>query len=356
MTASLLSRRPAGIYKMNRMNISSRRFHEKIIRNMKKIALLLPCGEVMGSAVVGPYAIFAEVNAFLAQRGQPPAFKVELVGCKRVPSFSEGAFRVQPHCLLEHASGYDMAIVPGFTSEAESMLAANQPLIGWLKQQYEMHGTELASLCSGAFFIAATGLANGKKCTTHWAYAAEFRARFPKVNLLADRIVTDDGGIYASGGAYSSLNLVLYLLEKFCGKTAAVWAAKVFQIDLHRTSQKPFVIFNNQKSHTDADISRAQEYIEQHYNESLSVTGLASRFAFSRRNFLRRFKEATGNTPIEYLQRVRIEAAKRLLENSAGNIGEVVAASGYSDVKTFRQLFKKYTGFSPTGYRNRYRV
>ena len=243
MTASLLSRRPAGIYKMNRMNISSRRFHEKIIRNMKKIALLLPCGEVMGSAVVGPYAIFTEVNAFLAQRGQPPAFKVELVGCKRVPSFSEGAFRVQPHCLLEHASGYDMAIVPGFTSEAESMLAANQPLIGWLKQQYEMHGTELASLCSGAFFIAATGLANGKKCTTHWAYAAEFRARFPKVNLLADRIVTDDGGIYASGGAYSSLNLVLYLLEKFCGKTAAVWAAKVFQIDLHRTLQQPEIAY-----------------------------------------------------------------------------------------------------------------
>ena len=328
----------------------------KIIQDMKKIALLLPSGEVMGSAVVGPYAIFARVNEFLVSQGQPPAFEVELVGCEPAPSFDEGVFRVRPHCLLTEASGYDMAIVPGFTSEVGPMLSANQPLITWLKRQYETQGTELASLCSGAFFIAATGLGDGKKSTTHWAYVDEFRSLFPKVNLLPERIVTDDGGIYASGGAYSSLNLVLYLLEKFSGKAVAIWAAKVFQIDLHRRSQKPFVIFNNQKSHVDESIGQAQEYIEQHYHQNLSIRGLATHFGFSRRNFLRRFKDATGNTPIEYLQRVRVEAAKRLLEHSPGNIGEVVAATGYNDVKSFRQLFKKYTGFSPTGYRNRYRI
>ncbi|HMR43798.1 MAG TPA: helix-turn-helix domain-containing protein, partial [Saprospiraceae bacterium] len=231
----------------------------------------------------------------------------------------------------------------------------NQPLIAWLKKQHLEYGTELASLCSGAFFIAATGLADGKKMTTHWMYAGAFKALFPKVKLLSDRIVTDDGGIYASGGAYSSLNLILYLLEKFCDKTTALWASKVFQIDLHRNSQKPFVIFNNQKSHVDEQIKKVQDYIEQNFDHSLTVNELAAQFAFSRRNFLRRFKEATGNTPIEYLQRMRIEAAKRLLENSPKNVEEVVAATGYSDSKTFRLLFKKHTGFSPLAYRVKYR-
>ncbi|MCO6493768.1 MAG: helix-turn-helix domain-containing protein [Phaeodactylibacter sp.] len=165
---------------------------------------------------------------------------------------------------------------------------------------------------------------------------------------MPERIVTDDRGIYASGGAYSSLNLVLYLLEKFSGKAA-------FQIDPGRRSQKPFVIFSNQGAHQDEAIARVQEHIERHYREGLTVSGLASRFAFSRRNFLRRFKEATGNSPIEYLQRVRIEAAKRNLETSFGGIGEALSAAGYSDAKTFRRLFKKYTGFSPMEYRNRYR-
>ncbi len=322
---------------------------------MKKTALLLPRGETMGSAVVGPYAIFARVNEFMASQGQPPAFEVELVGCEPAPSFEEGAFRVRPHRQLAEATGYDLAIIPGFTGEAAAMLSANRPLIAWLKEQRETHGTELASLCSGAFFIAAAGLLDGKKCTTHWAYADEFRKRFPRANLMPERIVTDDGGIYASGGAYSSLNLVLYLLEKFSGKAAAVWAAKVFQIDPGRRSQKPFVIFSNQGAHQDEAIARLQDYIERHYREGLTVSGLASRFAFSRRNFLRRFKEATGNSPIEYLQRVRIEAAKRNLETSFGGIGEALSAAGYSDAKTFRRLFKKYTGFSPMEYRNRYR-
>lgn len=323
---------------------------------MKKIAVLVPRGETMSSAVVAPYIVFNKVNEFLASMGQAPVFEVHLVGCERAPALDDGVFRIKPHCSLTKAGRYDLAIVPGFTSDPLSALSVNKPLIAWLKSQHETHGTELASLCSGAFYIAAAGLADGKKCTTHWAYADEFRALFPKVKLLPDRIVTDDSGIYASGGAYSSLNLVLYLLEKFCDKSAAVWAAKVFQIDLHRTSQKPFAIFNNQKAHPDEPVIRAQEYIEQHFHLNLTVGELAVRFGFSRRNFLRRFKDATGNTPIEYLQRVRIEAAKRLLEHSPKNIGEVMTAAGYGDVKTFRQLFKKYTGFAPMDYRGRYRT
>src|SRR5690606_28420241 len=131
-----------------------------------------------------------------------PGFDVQLVGCERLPALDRGVFRIQPHCFLSQAAGFDIAIVPGFTSEASEALAQNQPLIAWLKKQHLEYGTELASLCSGAFFIAATGLADGKKMTTHWMYAGAFKTLFPKVKLLSDRIVTDDGGIYASGGAY----------------------------------------------------------------------------------------------------------------------------------------------------------
>lgn len=322
---------------------------------MKKIAVLVPKGETMSSAVVAPYTIFIKTNEMLVGIGQPPAFEVQLVGCERIPSLNGGAFRIKPHCLLPKAGGYDLIIVPGFTGEVAPTLALNKPLVAWLKRQHEAHGAELASLCSGAFFIGATGLAEGKKMTTHWAYAENFKSLFPGIRLLPDRIVTDDGGIYASGGAYSSLNLVLYLLEKFCGKAVAVWASKVFQIDSHRTSQKPFVIFNGQKSHVDETVKNAQEYIESNYRETLTVNDLARRFSFSRRNFLRRFKGATGNTPIEYLQRVRIEAAKRLLEHSPKNVGEIVSAAGYADEKAFRLLFKKHTGFSPLAYRERYK-
>ncbi|HMQ47659.1 MAG TPA: helix-turn-helix domain-containing protein [Saprospiraceae bacterium] len=322
---------------------------------MRKIAVLVPKGETMSSAVVAPNVIFTKVNDMLTEMGQAPAFEVQFVGCQKNLSLDGGTFWVKPHRLLPQAGGYDLVLLPGFTGEVMPTLSANKPLIAWLKKQRLEYGTELASLCSGAFFIAATGLAEGKKMTTHWAYAEAFRALFPEVKLLPDRIVTDDGGIYASGGAYSSLNLVLYLLEKFCGKSMAIWASKVFQIDIQRASQKPFLIFNGQKSHIDEQIKTVQDFIESNYHDTLTVNNLAHRFLFSRRNFLRRFKDATGNTPIEYLQRVRIEAAKRLLEHSPKNVGEVVSEVGYADEKTFRILFKKHTGFSPFAYRERYR-
>ena len=322
---------------------------------MKKIAVLIPRGETMSSAVVAPYVIFTKANEFLQEQGAPPPFEIHLIGCEAEPAMEAGVFQVRTHCQLEEADGYDLAIAPGFTGDPQAALARNEPMVAWLREQRLAHGTELASLCTGAFYLAATGLAEGKKCTTHWAFAETFRRLFPGLRLEADQIVTDDGGIYTSGGAYSSLNLILYLLEKFCGKPLAIWAAKIFQIDLHRPSQRPFVIFNNQRSHADELIGQVQEHIESHYAAPLTINELAGQFGFSRRHLLRRFKEATGNTPIEYLQRVRIEAAKRLLEQSPKNVGEIVSATGYADAKTFRLLFKKYTGFSPMNYRNRYR-
>ncbi|MCB0518904.1 MAG: helix-turn-helix domain-containing protein [Saprospiraceae bacterium] len=321
---------------------------------MKKIALLVPNGDVMPDAVVGSYFLLTQANLFLQQSGKKPVFEIQILGYKKQSLLYDGSFSVKTTHFKKVETVFDLLIVPGFTCEMEAPILENNGLIAWMKKQHVEHGTELASMCTGAFLVAATGLLDGKKCTSHWAFEQSFRRLFPKVNFLPEHIVTDDNGIYASGGAYSSLNLILYLIEKFCGKDTARWASKVFQLDIDRKSQKPFVIFNLQKAHVDEPVADAQSYIEKHFSEPLTVNGLADRFAFSRRNFVRRFKDATGNTPIEYIQRVRIEAAKRLLETTPKNINEVLYETGYSDNKSFRMVFKKITGYSPSDYRNRY--
>jgi transcriptional regulator GlxA family with amidase domain len=206
----------------------------------------------------------------------------------------------------------------------------------------------------GAFLLAATGLLDGRKCATHWIAAHDFRLLFPHVDLVDERVITDEGGLYSSGGAYSYLNLVLYLIEKYVGRDVAVCIAKVFQIDIARGSQSPFVIFRGLKEHEDEPIKKAQEFIEANFQSKISVDELAAMAFLSRRNFERRFKKSTFNTVAEYIQRVKIEAAKMSLESTRENVNEVMYSVGYSDTKAFRTLFKKLTGVSPVAYREKY--
>ena len=177
---------------------------------------------------------------------------------------------------------------------------------------------------------------------------------FPQVRLAAERVITDEQGLYTSGGAYSFLNLILYLVEKQTGRDTAVYLAKLMEIEIDRYSQSPFSIFRGQKEHEDEPIKQAQAYMESNVGKKISVDQLAGLFAISRRNFERRFKKATSNTPVEYLQRVKIEAAKKSLESGRENINEVMYAVGYSDSKAFRTIFKKITGLSPIDYRKKY--
>jgi transcriptional regulator GlxA family with amidase domain len=206
----------------------------------------------------------------------------------------------------------------------------------------------------GAFLLASTGLVNGRKCATHWMAARDFRKMFPEVQLVEDSILTDERGIYSSGGAFSYLNLILYLIEKFAGRDVAVFMSKAFQIEIDRRSQSPFIMFNGQKDHEDAAIIKVQEFIEQNVGEKISIEQLTSQFALSRRNLERRFKKATANTVVEYIQRVKMEAAKMTLESSQENVNEVMYAVGYSDPKAFRSTFKKITGLSPVQYHLKY--
>jgi len=226
--------------------------------------------------------------------------------------------------------------------------------ISWISRQRAENNSEIASLCRGAFLLAETGLLDGESCATHWATHDLFKQRYPNVNLLPEKIISDTNGIYSSGGAYSFLNFLLYLIEKYCGRDIAIHCSKMAEIEFDRDDQSHFMIFNGQKEHNDSAIKKAQVYIENHYADKLNIDEIASMVFISSRNFLRRFKKATSNSPLVYIQRVKIEAAKKRLESSGSSIHEVMYSIGYIDERAFRNTFRKYTGLSPMEYRNKY--
>lgn len=306
----------------------------------------------MGS-IEGPHKVFTQVNEFVTANGNPPLFNIKLVGLTKETQTYEKVFTVSPHLTIHEVEHTDLIIIPAIKSEPKATLEINRDFAPWIAKHYKA-GAEVASLCLGAFLLASTGLLKGKKCATHWMAANDFKKMFPDVNLVADKIITDENGIYCSGGAYSFLNLILYLVEKYAGRNLAILCAKVFEIEIERGSQSPFIIFNGQKEHEDEPIKKAQMFIEKNFQKKITVDELASMLALSRRNLERRFKKATSNTTVEYIQRVKIEAAKQSLESSRENINEVMYKVGYSDSKAFRTTFKKITGLSPLQYRTKY--
>lgn len=319
---------------------------------MKHISILVPQGAILGS-IEGPRQVFTEVNKFLNSIRQPALFKVQLVGLAKEVPVAGGKYTVYTDVLAEELPKTDLIIIPALDGDLARVLEFNQAFVPWIQQQYSL-GAEVASLCVGAFMLASTGLIDGKQCATHWMAANAFRKMFPEVQLVEDKIITDEQGIYSSGGAFSYLNLILYLVEKYAGRQVAVFMSKAFQIDYQRNSQSPFIIFQGQKEHEDEAIIRAQEFIENNVQEKITVDELASMLALSRRNLERRFKKATSNSVVEYMQRVKIEAAKLSLESSQENVNEVMYNVGYTDPKAFRTIFKKITGLSPIQYRNKY--
>lgn len=318
---------------------------------MKNISIIVAKGAILGN-IEGPRQMFAEVNHFLAVKGGSPFFNVQLVSLTNDAQLLDGLYTIST-IPLNHIQKTDLIIIPAMYGELSKAIDDNRELIPWIIDQYK-NGAEVASLCLGAFLLASTGLLNGRKCATHWLAAGLFRNMFPQVNLVEDKIIIDENGIYSSGGAYSSLNLILYLIEKYAGKEAAVYCSKAFQIDFYRESQSPFMIFMGQKGHEDEPIKKAQEFIESNFQNKITVDQIASMIALSRRNLERRFKKATANTVVEYIQRVKIEAAKKNLETGRKNINEVMYEVGYNDTKAFRTTFKRITGLSPIQYRNKY--
>lgn len=320
---------------------------------MKHISVLVPRGAVTLSCIEGSFKAFNIVNDFLREMGKLPLFKVQLVGIDHEPQIYDSVFRVQPDHSIYDDFKSDLIIVPAVNGEWEKVIEINKEFLPWINSQHQ-NGAEVASLCVGAFILASSGLMNGRKCSTHWLAANDFRKMFPGVELVPDKIITDERGIYTSGGAISFWNLLLYIIEKYTDREMAVLLAKYFEIEIDRYNQSRFIMFKGQKEHEDEQVRRAQEFIECNYKNKLSVEQLADMFALGRRSLERRFKKATNNTIIEYIQRVKIEVAKKSFESSRKNISEVMYDVGYTDTKAFRTTFKKISGLSPIEYRNKY--
>ncbi|WP_300600858.1 helix-turn-helix domain-containing protein [Niabella sp.] len=319
---------------------------------MKHITIVVPDCRVNVNTIGGAYDILCRANEYWKEAGHPPLLNIEIAGFVPEVKSHNGYLAIRPVDIrqIRHT---DLVMIPAVLGEYEEAIQQNQELIDWIRLQYKC-GAEVASMCSGGFLLAATGLLKNRACSIHWNKVTEFERMFPGVNIATGKIITHENGIYTNGGAYSFLNLMLYLVENLFDRSIAILCSKVFQIEVERTTQSPFTIFQVQKEHDDELIQHAQTYIEEHLDTRISFEKLAVQLAVSRRNFDRRFIKATGNTPVAYLQRVKIEAAKKELERGRKTIFEVMTDVGYTDDKTFRDVFRKITGLSPADYRSRY--
>lgn len=323
---------------------------------MKHLTILVPDGHPNPITIISTYMAFMQAEKHNQINGKQPVFKqITLAGISNKIDVYNGLFSVSPVLNISEISETDLIIIPAFLPQTDPILniSLNQEILEWIQVQYA-RGAEIASLCTGAYILASSGLIDGKKCSIHWNDANTFRNMFPHVNLVADKVITHENGLYTSGGAFSFMNLILYLLEKNYGREMAILSSKLFQIDIDRSSQSPYIVFNSQKSHNDEIVLKAQSILESNSDEKHSIDELARSLAISRRNLDRRFIKATGNTPIEYQQRVKIELAKKQLEGTMMTIQEIMYENGYSDLRAFREQFRKITGLTPFEYRNKY--
>jgi transcriptional regulator GlxA family with amidase domain len=319
---------------------------------MKNVSILVPETAVI-EAVADPHYMFRAVNEFLKAAGKEPLFEIQLVGLTKTVKLNNCSFTVHADKLLHEVTKTDLIFIPAISGDIGTALELNKEFIPWIVQQHN-DGAEVASLCIGAFLLASTGLLNGKKCSTHWNAADQFREMFPEVELVDVKVITEENGIYSSGGANSYWSLLLHLVEKYTDRETAILASKYFLVDIDKHSQSPFTIFKGQKEHNDDAIKEVQDYIEKNIEEKITVDLLADKIAIGRRSFERRFKRATHNSVLTYIHRVKMEFAKRSFESSRKNINEVMYDVGYTDTKAFRTTFKKITGLTPIEYRNKY--
>lgn len=320
---------------------------------MKHISILALKNATMTS-IDGSLQLFSRINDFRKYRGEDPYYRVELVGLTEHTYLNENLYRININKKISEIKKTDLIVIPIICGDFPKTIKSNEGYGDWITEQYHK-GAEIASLCVGSFFLASTGLLNGRKCATHWAAKSDFEIMFPTVNLIEDSIITDDNGIYTSGGTYSYLNLLLYIIEKHLGREMSVLASKMFEIDIERKSQNQFIIFMGQKKHNDGEVLKAQEFIESNPDKKFTIDEISSKFGIGRRTFERRFKKSTGNSIIEYIQRVKVETIKKQLELDGKTINEIIFEIGYNDINAFRNVFKKYTGMSPVDYRRKYK-
>jgi len=319
---------------------------------MKHVSIL-PLYDATLTSIDSSHQLFSRINDFMKYQGKPPFYNVEIVGLTKNTKLSNGLYTISVDKTISEVKKTDVIVVPLLCGNFKKAIHENRKYTDWFIGQYQ-NGAEIVCLCVGSFYLASTGLLNNKNCAVHWAARNEFKEMFPDINLIDDTIITDEKGIYTCGGGYSYLNLILYIFEKHLDRDISILASKMFEIDIERKSQNPYMIFIGQKKHGDETVLKAQEFIENNATEILTVNDMCNRFSVGRRTFERRFRKCTGNSIAEYMQRVKVEFAKKHLEAGRKTVNEIIYETGYNDVDAFRKIFKKITDLSPIEYRKKY--
>jgi transcriptional regulator GlxA family with amidase domain len=322
------------------------------VGSMIDVTVLLVEGSY-ASTSIGPVEVFHSAGSLwnaLQGRPQAPRFRVRTATLDggRIKSPYEIGLTAQTSIASIRRT--DLIVVPAASLEFDAQLARNQRLIPWLRR-HARDGTYVAGVCTGAVFLAEAGLLDGRLATTHWAAAEELKRRYPSVKWCPDKFVTEDRRVLCSGGVFASVDLSLYLVEKFCGHDVAVQTARSLLVNMPRSHQTGYALLPLGRPHSDEAVHRAESFIAKHHAEGVCTEQLARQLAMSPRNFVRRFKSATGRSPGDYIQATRIAVARDMLETCASSVQSVGAAVGYVDPAYFRTLFKRLTGMTPAEYR-----
>lgn len=321
---------------------------------MKRVTILA-LNNPMASSVLGTMDIFCQVgltwNHIFGLKPEP-FFEVEIVTRDGNPVSCLNNATIHPNRAISDVESTDVVIVSSFYDM--ETLSSNEESIRWLRERHE-RGATLASVCLGTFFLAETGLLDGKTATTHWGFADVFREMHPQIRLRPDQLIVDEGTVLSSGGCNSYIDLSAYLIERYCGREMAVKCSKTMIHDFGRSSQAPYTVFQALKGHNDDKVLSIQQMLEDNHPDSFDLDALARAHGMSRRTLERRFKTATGDTPLLYLQRVRVEAARQMLEGSGRTFDEIAYNVGYEDSGFFRKLFVKHTGLRPGEYKTKFR-
>jgi transcriptional regulator GlxA family with amidase domain len=322
---------------------------------MLHVAVIL-LNDNYASTAIGPIEVFHSAGTLwnmLKGEALAPQFRVTIASVDGGAVASPYAMRLLPQVPIHEVTSPDLIVVPSSGLDLDRQFERHAPLMPWLRQMAGQ-GAHIAGTCTGAAYLAEAGLLDGREATTHWATADAFRQRYPQVNWQPDKLITEDRRMLCSGGVYSSMDLSLYLVEKFCGHDVALKCAKALIINMPRPYQSGYAVLPVSRPHEDDKIRTAEAYIEKNYARDISIEALACELSMSPRNFVRRFKAATGRQPGNYVQAVRVAVAKEMLEDGARSVRAVGAAVGYEDVAFFRGVFKRCTGMTPGEYRENF--
>lgn len=319
---------------------------------MKHVSIL-PLYDATLTSIDSSLQLFSRVNDFMNYQGKPPFYEIKVVGLAKSTKLSNGLYTISADKTIQQVDHTDVIILPLLCGNFKKAIQENKKYTDWLIEKYHK-GAEIVCLCVGSFYLASTGLLENRKCAVHWAAKNDFNEMFPNVKIIDNSIITDERGIYTCGGGYSYLNLILYVFEKHLGREVSILASKMFEIDIERKSQNPYAIFIGQKKHGDELVLKAQELIEGNPTENYTVDIICDKLNLGRRTFERKFKKHTGNSILEYIQRVKVEYSKKHLEAGRKTVNEIIYDTGYNDIDAFRKVFKKFTDMSPIDYRKKY--